>query len=148
MYSRIFIPLAISFVVTMSACDRIEEHFILVNCSNRTITVCYPRSFPASNRGLFNSFKRSDPKDTIPFIYFSVAPGKVHQEVNLGTFGSQFVRGDKKMRLLVVDMDSVRAMCKKEAPDSGIVKSLVLKEFQYTQDELEKRQRIIAYWEE
>ena len=139
--------LAATLVSIVFSCHHETEKFTLVNCSERTITAYMPKSMPVSNKELFERFKQEDLADTTPVVFFKVAPDTVYYQVGGTSFEIQFSTKDKLMHMLIIDMDSVRAMCKKTSPDSSIIKSLVLKYFKYSKSQLEGRKRTIVYHE-
>ena len=139
--------LAAILVSSGLSCEYAREQYTLVNCSGRTITTYMPTSMPVSNKELFDRFKREDLSDTMPIILYKVAPDTLHYEFGLPSFEGQFRTKDKLMHMLIIDVDSVRAMCKKTSPDSSIIKSLVLEYFKYSKSQLEGRKRTIVYHE-
>lgn len=137
----------LSLAVPFFSCHNLDERFTLVNSSKRTITFYIARSVPVSNRKLFERFKGEDIADTSPVVYVRIKPGTLFYDFGYPRFASQFKTRDSLLHLLIIDVDSVSAMCKKTSPDSAIIKSIVLENFKYSKSQLEGRGRTIVYYE-
>jgi hypothetical protein len=100
-----------------------------------------------TNKELFDRFKGENSSDTLPRHVIKILPNSSFRDFGYPRFASQFFTKDGLFHMLILDVDSITKMTKKNKADSGIIKSIVLKEFSFTKPQLERDKRIILYYD-
>lgn len=144
--SAIYFLFACGLLGSLLSCHISEERFTLVNSSEHTITFYLSKTVSVTNKELFDRFKNGDDSsDTIPWHLIKILPNTSFYDYGYPRFASQFRTKDGLFHMLILDVDSVTEMTKKNKADSGIIKSIVLQQFSYTKTQLEKDKRKILY---